>query len=242
MTQSLILTPAELLGQSNQHIHYYNDRVGINKHMLKAYESLVDTAKKDGIEIAIASGFRSFDRQRLIWNNKFSGKTAIKGQQNNTLNIVELTPTELMHSILLYSALPGASRHHWGCDIDVYSPNLLAEDYQLQLEPWEYQPSGPLAKLSLWLTKNAHKFGFYLPYESYQGGVAAEPWHLSYAPLASQYQQILTVDLLMNTFSSLSKELALFGQDIVLDNLAMIMTRYVNNINATPDNCYNRFL
>ncbi|MBU2892463.1 M15 family metallopeptidase [Colwellia sp. D2M02] len=255
MTKLLAIKPEELLGQSDQHIHYINERVGINKQMLNAYQALVDSAQQDGIDIAIASGFRSFERQRLIWNNKFSGISPIKDVDNNIVDITSLTPIEIVHAILLYSALPGASRHHWGCDIDVYATNLLPKDYQLKLEPWEYQTSGPLAQLSLWLTKHAHQFGFYLPYKKYQGGVAAELWHISYAPLAKHYQKALTTDLLSSCFEQRcitqsntspanippeNNEQALLGQNTIQENLTLIMTRYINNTNAIPDNCYNR--
>ena len=239
MTNILKISSTELLGQSNQHIHFITEHIGINKMMLSAYSDLVAAAKKEGIDIAIASGFRSFERQLHIWNNKFSGKTPIKDKQNNKVDGQSLSEVDRMHAILLFSALPGASRHHWGCDIDVYASNLLSEDYQLKLEPWEYDKDGPLEKLSHWLKNNAHLFGFYLPYKSYQGGVAAEPWHLSYAPLARQYQDNLHHDLLVNCFNCNDNTYKIFGQETILENLDKIIKRYINNVNDIPDNCYN---
>jgi LAS superfamily LD-carboxypeptidase LdcB len=138
-----------------------------------------------------------------------------------------------MHAILLFSALPGASRHHWGCDIDVYAPNLLADNYQLQLEPWEYSGQGPLAKLSAWLKVNANEFGFYFPYETYQGGIAAEPWHLSYAPLAQMYQKHMDQAQLMKRLINSQ----ILGKDTVINNLHMIMTRYISNTHPIPERC-----
>lgn len=240
MTNALKISSTELLGQSNQHIHYITEHIGINKNMLSAYTSLVAAAQKDGIDIAIASGFRSFERQLLIWNNKFSGKSPVKDKQNNNVDSQSLSEIDRMHAILLFSALPGASRHHWGCDIDVYASNLLSDDYQLKLEPWEYEEGGPLEKLSNWLINNAHIFGFYLPYKSYQGGVAAEPWHLSYAPLASLYQGALHHDLLVNCFNSNDNAYKIFGKKTILANLDEIIELYINNVNDIPNNCYNR--
>jgi LAS superfamily LD-carboxypeptidase LdcB len=224
----------ELFGQTEQHLHYLSDNVAIHKDMLPAFTALASAAKLDGIEIKIASGFRSFERQLIIWNNKFSGKSPIKDNQGNTFDKNNLSEEELMHAILLFSALPGASRHHWGCDIDVYASNLLADDYQLQLEPWEYSAQGPLAKLSQWLNAHANEFGFYLPYASYQGGIAAEPWHLSYAPLAQNYQKNIDEkqleELLFNS--------QLLGKHTIIRNLEVIIARYINNISDTPENCY----
>jgi LAS superfamily LD-carboxypeptidase LdcB len=221
---------AQVLGQTEQHLHYLNERVAIHQGMKVAWQALVTAAKADAIEIKIASGFRSFDRQLLLWNNKFSGKTAIKNMAGDNISHEGLSSVELMHSILLYSALPGASRHHWGCDVDVYAPNLLADDYQLQLEPWEYSSQGPLAKLSTWLNEYAHQFGFYFPYASYQGGVAAEPWHLSYLPLAQKFQQTFDIASLTETL----KRSSILGKDVIIENIDDIAASYINNVCTPP--------
>ncbi len=241
MTNVPKINSAELLGKSNQHIHYLTEHIGIHKEMLSAYSALSNAAKMDDIEIAIASGFRSFDRQLGIWNNKFSGKTSIKDSENTIINGQSLSEIDRLHAILLFSALPGASRHHWGCDIDIYATNLLSEGYQLKLEPWEYAKNGPLEKLSHWLTNNAHLFGFYLPYRKYQGGIAAEPWHLSYAPIAKQYIQGMSYDLLIKCFNQSNTSQDILGQATIVENLDEIMTRYINNVNHVPDNCYNPY-
>ncbi|PKG81952.1 D-alanyl-D-alanine carboxypeptidase [Colwellia sp. 75C3] len=232
MLTSKHINPAQLLGQTDVHLHYVNERVAIHKEMKATFDVMVAAAKGDGIELEIASGFRSFDRQLMLWNNKFSGKTSIKDSDGEVVSLGDLSPLELTHSILLYSALPGASRHHWGCDIDVYAPNLLAEDYQLQLEPWEYSEQGPLAKLSAWLGQYAHQFGFYFPYARFQGGVAKEPWHLSYLPLAQQYQQAFDVELLTQAL----KNSAILGKDVIIENIDDIANRYINNVCDAPSN------
>lgn len=232
MTTFNSINSAQVLGQTEQHLHYLDERIAIHQEMTLAFEAMVNTAKNDAIELKIASGFRSFERQLTLWNNKFSGKTAIKNMAGNILSTEDLSPVELMHSILLYSALPGASRHHWGCDIDVYAPNLLETGYQLQLEPWEYSEQGPLAKLTAWLTQHAHQFGFYFPYASYQGGVAAEPWHLSYLPLAMKFQQTFDITLLAEAL----KHSNILGKDVIIENLEGIATRYINNLCVAPTN------
>jgi LAS superfamily LD-carboxypeptidase LdcB len=226
------INPTQLLGKNEEHLYYVSERVAIHQEMKDAFDDMVNAAKADAIELTIASGFRSFERQLMLWNNKFSGKTSIKNRAGEVVSPEHLSPLELIHNILLYSALPGASRHHWGCDIDVYAPNLLAKDYQLQLEPWEYSEQGPLAKLSVWLAHHAHQFGFYFPYESFQGGVAEEPWHISYLPLAQQYQQAFDIELLTLTLSNSS----ILGKHVIIENLDDIAKRYINNVCAAPTN------
>ncbi|MBU2871277.1 M15 family metallopeptidase [Colwellia sp. E2M01] len=226
------ITTAELLGQTDQHLYHLYGNVFIHQAMQKDFDALVTAAKSDGITLVVASGFRGFERQLMIWNNKFSGKSPIKDIDGNTVDISSLTALEIIESILLYSALPGASRHHWGCDIDVFAPNLLADDYQLQLEPAEYNAQGPLAKLSTWLNTHAHKFGFYFPYAVFQGGVAHEPWHLSYLPLAQQYQQAFDIQQLSLAIESSN----ILGKGTILDNLDAIAKRYIINVCAAPSN------
>jgi len=246
----------QLLGLTDQHIHYLGNKsldieyltdkslanfnhiksvqtvarstIGIHQQMTAAFNALQQSAQKAGIELKIASGFRSFERQLQIWNNKFIGKTVIKKANGKIVDINHLSDWEIIEAILLYSALPGASRHHWGCDIDVYAPNLLAAGKSLQLEPWEYQQSGPMAKLSTWLTQHAAEFGFYLPYDCYRGGIAAEPWHLSFAPLATQYQSTFNLQALQTCL--INTDIA--GKMVIIDNLTEIAKRYINNVNT----------
>ncbi len=96
------------------------------------------------------------------------------------LDISQLSEGELCEAILHWSALPGASRHHWGTEIDVYDPLRIPTGQTLQLEPWEYEAGGYLAELNDWLTENMSTFDFYRPFTAIDAGVAYEPWHISY--------------------------------------------------------------
>lgn len=219
---------SQLLGQTTEHLHYLTDTLAIHKEMLNAYQALSDAAKRDGLSIKIASGYRSFERQLHIWNNKFLAKTPILDKHNKAVDTTELTPYQIVQAIMLYSALPGASRHHWGCDIDVYADNLLDNNYQLKLEPWEYQEQGPLAPLSSWLQVNANSHGFYFPYDSYRGGVAAEPWHISFMPLAKQYQQHINLAQLCASLDDSN----IAGKEVIIDNIEDIANKYIFNVNT----------
>lgn len=226
------ITADHILGMSEDHLFALSNGVLLHQGMKKDFEALVSAAKVDGIELKVASGFRSFARQLMIWNNKYSGKNPIKTIKGEIISPIDLPPLDVIHSILLFSALPGASRHHWGCDFDVYAPNLLAEDYQLKLEPWEYGKDGPLAKLSTWLEQHAHQYGFYFPYATFQGGVAQEPWHISYLPLAQQYQQRFDITLLSQTLNNSNIQ----GKEVIIENLDNIAKRYINNVCQAPSN------
>ena len=54
------------------------------------------------------------------------------------------TTAARVETILLWSALPGASRHHWGSDIDVADGHVMARGYQPQLVVGEYRARRPV--------------------------------------------------------------------------------------------------
>ena len=217
---------AELTGCTEQHLLRRADGFLLHHKVLAAFDALCQAAQQEGISIKLVSAYRSFDRQAYIWNNKFSGKRPVFDMHDNVIDINTLQGKAKLEAILLYSALPGASRHHWGTDLDIYDAAAVAADYKVQLLPEEYNETGPFGPLALWLKQHAQQFGFFMPYRSYQGGVAAEPWHISYQPVASEYLQKLNTDVIRQ--SLLAYPIA--GQDLVLDNLPWIIQQYVRNI------------
>lgn len=221
----MIFTSAQVLGQSDSHITWMSERIGIHKNMVTAWLSMQTEAKSAGLNLQIASGFRNFERQLMIFNNKLSGKAIVKDSQNIPVDMSKLTTEKQVNAIMHFSALPGASRHHWGTDIDVYDPDLLG-DNKLMLEPWEYSEKGPFAKLSLWLKAHAHEFGFFFPYASYQGGVAAEPWHLSYLPLAKEAEQALSLDVLASAVAKSNLQ----NKGEICAMLPALFEQYVTNV------------
>lgn len=139
-----MITPAMLTGLSTDHL----ESIGGNHRPFRAMQR---RALADGLNLQPASSFRDFARQQAIWNDKFNGKRPLLDADSQPLQVADLTPGERCQAILRWSALPGASRHHWGSDLDVYDPDLLPADTRLQLEPWEYQPAGCQFPLTRWL-------------------------------------------------------------------------------------------
>ena len=108
----------------------------------EAFLAMCKAAQQDGIDLAPASSFRDFDRQLTIWNEKYMGDRTVLDNHGQPVNIGQLTGIEAAYAILYWSALPGFSRHHWGTDLDVYSPALMPENYELQLVAAEYDKDG----------------------------------------------------------------------------------------------------
>ena len=221
-----ILSHQQITGHDESHLIWLDDRTGIHQQALPAWEALSEEAKLAGFDLKIASGYRGFDRQLTIWNRKFSGQLAIKNQQGEILDINTMTEQEIVQSILYFSALPGASRHHWGSDIDVYAQNLLPDNQQLKLEPWEFDENGPFYTLHQWLSKNASRFDFYFPYDQFRGGVAKEPWHLSYWPIAKYAEEVLTIECIQSALSNTE----ILGKSKINQELSNIYRDYIQNV------------
>ncbi|MGM0629755.1 MAG: M15 family metallopeptidase [Pseudomonadota bacterium] len=222
-----MLSNTELTGTCETHLTAV-DGHKLHPDAAQAYLALQKAAAANGLELAIASGFRSLDRQLSIWNRKWRGKLPLLSKDGEPLDVATLTDNEKMHAILHWSALPGSSRHHWGSDFDIYDPRpFQSNKLKLRLVPAEYiDPEGPCHALWQWLAQHAHESGFFFPYARYQGGVAQEPWHLSYRPVSKECYQQLSLELLAETISSLAIE----GKLIILENLEQIKKQYVDTI------------
>ena len=190
--------------------------------------ALAAAAREDGIQLTVISSFRDFQRQAAIWNAKFRGERELLDRSGRALEHRELDEGALVEAILHWSALPGASRHHWGTDVDVIDTAAAPAGYRPRLVKEEFGKRGVFAKLDGWLTTNMQRFGFFRPYSSDRGGVVPEPWHLSYAPLAVPALGALTVELLAEAVG----ESALCGKDLVLARLPEIHARYVKAVDS----------
>jgi LAS superfamily LD-carboxypeptidase LdcB len=133
-------------------------------------------------------------------------------------------------AILHWSALPGASRHHWGTDFDVLDAAAMPPGYRLQVLPEEYAPGGVFARLNDWLNEHAAAFGFFRPYATWRGGVQPEPWHLSHAPTAQAALEQFSVEALREALDSATLEV----RAAVDRKLPEILARYVCNVDAPP--------
>ena len=137
------------------------------------FKQMQNYAKKEGVEIEIVSGYRSYQKQKDIWNNKYN-----KNFENGILGIKNI------NRIIQYSTLPGTSRHHWGTDIDIIDKRFVPKG-DLLLEK-NYAENGIYSQLFSWMRKNSKKYGFYLVYDDSpkRKGFKFEPWHYSYKPLS----------------------------------------------------------
>jgi zinc D-Ala-D-Ala carboxypeptidase len=136
------------------------------------------SAKNAGHKLVIKSATRNFDNQKMIWEKKWDGTTILE-DKTKASNIKD--PVVRSKKILLYSSMPGTSRHHWGTDIDL---NALEN---------VYFEKGKGKRLYEWMTIHAHEYGFCQVYNTKStrpNGYNEEKWHWSYMPIASQIMAI----------------------------------------------------
>jgi LAS superfamily LD-carboxypeptidase LdcB len=221
----------ELTGRSSTHVRLFPElNCTLHGQTAAAARALRDAARADGIELTIVSSFRDFDRQLKIWNAKFAGQRPLLDRAGQPLARAALDSGEAVEAILIWSALPGASRHHWGTDLDVIDRATVGADYRPLLVPSEFEAAGPFARLNAWLGENMARFGFFRPYTTDRGGVQPEPWHLSFAPLAQAALGALSVEVLHTALAPSAIE----GRDEILARLPAIYSRYVTAIDPPP--------
>ncbi len=118
-----------------------------------ALEKMFNSAKSDNINLVAISGYRSYERQEVIYNNN------VKEYGIEYANIV--------------SAKPGTSEHQTGLAMDISCESI---DYQL-IEKFENTKEGK------WLQDNCYKYGFIIRYPKGKEqitGYIYEPWHVRY--------------------------------------------------------------
>ena len=221
----------ELTGKVRTHIEQLEEpRVALHREVVAPFRSLRAAAAKEGLDVMPFSAFRDFQAQVEIWNRKFRGERPLYDRDGNERNRARLSEPEIVEAILVWSAVPGASRHHWGSEIDIYDRATLPEGYRVKLLPEEYLPGGVFERLADWLNDNLQRFDFFRPYDEDRGGVYPEPWHISYAPVAAQAQSALTAEVIAGALHDSD----VLGKDIVLAQLPEIYQRYVANVGSPP--------
>ncbi len=221
------MSPLELTGRVRTHItQLENPRFAVHPETADAFFSMREAAIKEGIDISPFSAFRDFKAQLTIWNKKYEGKRPLYTQDGVKKNFEKLNEKDKLFSILSWSALPGASRHHWGTEIDVIDGAAISEGYKVKLLPEESDPGGVFYNLHEWLDKNLNRFGFFRPFDLYRNGVYPEPWHISYSPVSKIAMEELTLEMVEATIL----EADIRGKELILELLPTIYHQFVRNV------------
>ena len=186
-----------LYGISDEHVVDIDDAFCLSRperlhpQAADAFALLHSEALADGFDLRIVSGFRDFERQLGIWNAKARGERPVLGEDGKSLDLASMERHERVRAILRWTALPGASRHHWGSDLDVIDAAATPDSYRPRLVVEETIPGGPYAGMHRWLDariKAGKSHGFFKCYIGSGCRVGSEPWHLSFAPVSANCQ------------------------------------------------------
>ncbi|GGC73641.1 putative carboxypeptidase YodJ [Thalassobacillus devorans] len=148
----------------------FHEKKQMRLEAAEALEELFKGAKQDGVELVAASGYRSYERQKLIYEDNVKKNGEEHANQ--------------------FSAKPGTSEHQTGLAMDVTSAAAAFKLDQDFIETKEGQ----------WLADHGHEYGFIIRYPEGKSditGYAYEPWHLRYVgkePAAEIHQQEETLE------------------------------------------------
>jgi LAS superfamily LD-carboxypeptidase LdcB len=224
-----MLNELELTGRARTHVVQHDDLgAAMHPQAVAPFLEMKADAARAGIDIAITSGFRDFEAQERIWNLKWRGERPLYDARGEPRDHSALAPSELIEAILCWSALPGASRHHWGTEVDVVDRAAVPPEYRIRLVPSEAAPGGPFHPLHCWLDANMPRYGFFRPYRTFRGGVRPEAWHLSFATVAEPALAALTPDLLREAIAASG----MLGKELLLDQIPVLHARFVANVDA----------
>ncbi|MDO6567429.1 M15 family metallopeptidase [Alteromonas sp. 1_MG-2023] len=220
------MSAANWLGQDNTYLVDAGNGHFLHPEVLSAFNKMQQAARGDGIDLCLVSSFRHFEKQCAIWNRKWRGEAALLDNNGTPLNPKRLSDVEKLHSILMWSALPGGSRHHWGSDFDVYDKHAVEQwSGKFSLVDSEYCEGGPCFALAQWLEVNMSTFGFFRPFREDKGGVACERWHLSHKVVAAEFEQARSLASLISAIGNSNIE----GKAVVLSHIDEIYYRYILN-------------
>ncbi|WP_255220740.1 M15 family metallopeptidase [Terribacillus saccharophilus] len=142
----------------------------MRKEAAEALEDLFAASQKDGMELVAASGYRSEERQKEIYENN----VATQGQEETDK----------------VSSRPGRSEHQTGLAIDLTSAEMALALEETFIKTDEGK----------WLAEHAHEYGYIIRYPEGKSditGYSYEPWHIRYVgkDLAKQiYEENTTLE------------------------------------------------
>ena len=195
----------------------------VDRAVVSDLQALSDDAASNGFQLRVESAYRSFEKQLSIWNRKARGELPLLSAAGVPME----RPTdeeELMYAILTWSALPGASRHHLGTDIDVVDGASCPEGYEVQLTPAECE--GMFAKFHAFLTERMEagtSFGFSRVFVPGRGKIKPEGWHIAHLPTSRKRLEHFSLDVLRSIY----EQSDMACKRVVLARLSKLAEEYI---------------
>ena len=148
-----------------------NESLYADERIIDDIYKMIDAASSDGVDLMICSAYRSYDRQKSLFNNKINklmneGMSYLEAYRIGSMNVT----------------VPGTSEHHIGLALDILTGGYTNMD----------DGFGD-TKAGKWLAENAPDYGFILRYPKGKEditGIVYEPWHFRY--VGTEYARDIT--------------------------------------------------
>ena len=184
---------------------------------------LTSVVAEAGFALRLESAYRPFEKQLSIWNRKARGELPLLSAEGVPMERPQ-DEEELMFAILTWSALPGASRHHLGTDLDVVDGKACPEGYEVQLTTEECE--GMFAPFHRFLTERFetdNAFGFNRVFVPGRGKIRPEGWHIAHLPTSRRRLEHFSLDTLRKIYES--SDMAC--KKVVLAKLPQLAEEYI---------------
>ncbi len=148
-----------------------NGSMKADARIIADIKRMMDAASSDGVDLMIVSGYRSYDRQTTLFNNKLNklmkqGMSYLEAYKVGSMSVT----------------VPGTSEHHLGLALDILTGSYTSMD-----------DGFGETKAGKWLAENAPDYGFILRYPRGKEeitGIIYEPWHFRY--VGEKYSKDIT--------------------------------------------------
>lgn len=195
----------------------------VDRLVVPAFLSLKETLAESGFHLRLESAYRNFEKQLSIWNRKASGQLKLLDANGNPMERPD-DEEQLMFAILTWSALPGASRHHLGTDLDVVDGNACPVGYEVELTPAECEGMfAPFHKRLTELMDAGESFGFSRVFIPGRGKIQPEKWHIAHLPTSRRYLENFSLDGLRSIYEKTD----IACKSALLDNLERLSKDYI---------------
>ncbi len=195
----------------------------VDSEIIPFLDKLIDDAAACGFRLQIESAYRPFEKQLSIWNRKARGELPLLDSNGCPMECPK-DQEELMYAILTWSALPGASRHHLGTDIDVVDGASCPPGYEVQLTPAECE--GIFARFHSFLDNRFNSdtaYGFSRVFVPGRGKIRPEGWHIAHLPTSRKRLSHFSLQKLREIYERVD----MACKDAVLANLESLAEDYI---------------
>lgn len=219
------MTNEELIpyGLGNPDLTEFQKGYFVCKSVAGPLGELASLVRGAGFELRVESAYRTFEKQLSIWNRKALGELPLLGADSKPMER-PLDEEELMYAILTWSALPGASRHHLGTDIDVVDGLACPEGYEVQLTDDECE--GMFADFHRFLSarfETGEAFGFSRVFVPGRGKIRPEGWHIAHLPSSRKLLERFSLDTLRDIYRA--SDIAC--KNVILARLPQLAEEYI---------------